>query len=188
MKTSRTALAVAAFAALNQPGAWAQAPLELGTVTITGQRAQTGEIGADQVASIVTRQDMLRHNRDNVGDALNLLSGVTLSNNVRNEKTIAVRGFDSRQVPLFIDGIPVYVPYDGYVDFNRFSTADLAAIQVAKGFSSVAYGPNALGGAINLVSRKPVRRFEGDASLGFGSGGERQASANLGTRQGMWYV
>ena len=59
---------------------------------------------------------------------------------------ISVRGFDSRQVPLFIDGIPVYVPYDGYVDFNRFSTADLAAIQVAKGFSSMAYGPNTLGG------------------------------------------
>ena len=32
---------------------------------------------------------------------------------LRNEKTLTVRGFDSRQVPLFIDGIPVYVPYDG---------------------------------------------------------------------------
>ncbi len=37
---------------------------------------------------------------------------------------INVRGYDVRQVPLYIDGIPVYVPYDGYVDFSRFTTAD----------------------------------------------------------------
>ena len=108
--------------------------------------------------------------------------------NARNEKTVTVRGFDSRQVPLYIDGIPVYVPYDGYVDFNRFSTADLAAIQVAKGYSSVAYGANTLGGAINLVSRKPTAPMEGDASVGFGSGSERQVSANVGTNQGLWYL
>ncbi|MES2262487.1 MAG: TonB-dependent receptor [Pseudomonadota bacterium] len=192
----KTVLALAVIAALNHAGAWAQAPIggaanapfDLGTVIVVGQRVQAGEVGEDQVASVVTRKEMQTFNRDNVGDALNLLSGVTLSNNVRNEKTISVRGFDSRQVPLFIDGIPVYVPYDGYVDFNRFTTADLAAIQVAKGFSSVAYGPNALGGAINLISRKPVQRFEGDATVGFASGSERQVSANVGTNQGMWYL
>lgn len=131
---------------------------------------------------------MKRFNRDNVGDAVNLLSGVTISNNSRNEKTVYLRGFDARQAPLFIDGIPVYVPYDGYVDFNRFTTADLAAIQVAKGFSSVAYGPNTLGGAINLISRKPRKTFEGDASIGFADGNERQASVNVGTNQGLWYL
>lgn len=167
---------------------YAAEPFSLGTIQVVGQRVPIGEVGENQVASLLTRQDIREFNRDNVGDALNLLSGVTLSNNSRNEKTIAVRGFDSRQVPLFIDGIPVYVPYDGYVDFNRFTTADLAGIQVAKGFSSVAYGPNTLGGAINLISRKPTRTFEGDALIGFGSGTERQASANVGTNQGQWYL
>lgn len=190
----RRLLAAAALSTLGHASAWAQqdsnavTPFALGTVTVVGQRAQVGEVGEDQVGSVVTREEMQRFNRDNVGDALNLLPGVSISNNSRNEKTISVRGFDSRQVPLFIDGIPVYVPYDGYVDFNRFSTADLAAIQVAKGYSSVAYGPNTLGGAINLISRKPVKQFEGDASAGFGSGHERQMSANVGTNQGLWYL
>jgi iron complex outermembrane recepter protein len=60
---------------------------------------------------------------------LPVLSGVSLSTNSHNEKTVAIRGFDARKVPQCIDGIPVYVPYDGYVDFKRFTTADLAAIQ-----------------------------------------------------------
>ena len=163
------------------------APFVLGTVTVIGQREQAGQ-AEQQVGSQVNRAEMRRFNRDNVGDALNLLSGVTLSTNARNEKTVAIRGFDARQVPLYIDGIPVYVPYDGYVDFNRFTTSDLAAIQVAKGFSSVAYGANTLGGAINLVSRKPVALMQGDASVGFGAGSERQMSANVGTNQGLWYL
>ncbi|QKY08454.1 TonB-dependent receptor plug domain-containing protein [Janthinobacterium lividum] len=168
-------------------GVDAAAPFVLGTVTVIGQREQAGQM-EQQVGSQVSRAEMRRFNRDNVGDALNLLSGVSLSTNARNEKTVAIRGFDSRQLPLYIDGIPVYVPYDGYVDFNRFTTSDLAAIQVAKGFSSVAYGANTLGGAINLVSRKPTARLEGDTSIGFGSGSERQVSANVGTNQGLWYL
>jgi iron complex outermembrane receptor protein len=161
----------------------------LGEVTVTASNPQVGEIGADQVSSVVTQKDMQQFNRSNVGDALNLLSGVTLTNSgMRNEKMIYVRGFDARQVPLFIDGIPIYVPYDGYVDLNRFTTADLSAIQVSKGFSSVSYGPNTLGGAINLISRKPKERFEGDAMIGFASGNEQQAQANVGTNQGLWYL
>lgn len=160
----------------------------LGTVTVTGARAQVGEMPQDQAGSLVTRRDMLQFGRDTVGDAVNLLPGVTLSNNSRNELLLFLRGFDARQVPLFVDGVPVYVPYDGYVDFNRFGTQDLAGIQVAKGFSSIAYGPNALGGAINVVTRKPSRAFEGDVSLGVADGQDLRAALNLGTRQGQWYA
>lgn len=171
--------------------AWSQPasmPDQLEAVTITAARIAVGEVGSEQVGSVVTREDMRRFNRENIGDALNLLPGVTLSTNARNEKLVSVRGFDARGVPLFIDGIPVYIPYDGYVDFNRFTTADIETIQVAKGFSAMEYGPNTLGGAINLISRKPKRALEGDATVGFGAEGERQASVNLGSRQGIWYL
>ncbi|MDG9922972.1 MULTISPECIES: TonB-dependent receptor [unclassified Pseudomonas] len=184
----RSGLAVAVALAM-QPVAWGQEQtFSLGSILVVGQAQEVGEIGSAQVASVVSQEEMRRYNRNNVGDALALLSGVTLSNNSRNEKTIHVRGFDSRQIPLFIDGIPVYVPYDGYIDFNRFTTADLSAIQVAKGFSSVAYGPNALGGAINLISRKPTRELEGDVSVGMGSESERRTSVNVGSNQGSWYL
>jgi iron complex outermembrane receptor protein len=157
---------------------------ELGEVRVTGD-APGGE---DQVASVITQEEIRKFNRENVGDAVNLLSGVNLSTNMRNEKMVYLRGYDPRQAPLFIDGLPVYVPYDGYVDFSRFTTADLAAIQVAKGFSSIMYGPNTLGGAINLVSRKPTKAVEGDVRIGVTSSNETLASVNLGSRQGMWYV
>jgi iron complex outermembrane receptor protein len=189
----RAAILAAILLVTCSPGSLAAAegsvtPFELGTIIVTARRLAIGEVGPDQVASVVGHEEMREFNRDNVGDALNLLSGVTLSTNARNEKTIAIRGFDAREVPLFMDGVPVYVPYDGYVDFSRFTTADLAAIQVAKGFSSLAYGANTLGGAINLISRRPVARFEADSRLSTGAGDERQLAVNMGTRQEGWYL
>jgi len=180
------AAAVAAACAL--PAHADSSLFELGTVQVTGERSPSGEIEAEQVSSVISAEDIERFSRTNVGDAVNLLSGVSISTNSRNEKMVYLRGYDARQAPLFIDGIPVYVPYDGYVDMNRFTTADLSAIQVVKGFSSVAFGPNTLGGAINLISRKPTRKLEGDVSLGVGSGHERRAALNVGTNQGMWYA
>jgi iron complex outermembrane recepter protein len=163
-------------------------PFTLGIIQVRAGSNEAGEVGTRTSSSRVSREDMKLQNRHDVGDAINLLPGVILSTNARNEKLISVRGYDSRQVPVFIDGIPVYVPYDGYVDFARFSTGDLSFIQVDKGYTSVAYGPNTLGGAINLISRKPVGKLEGDLNLGSGSGNERRLAANLGTNQGFWYL
>ena len=162
---------------------------DLGTVTVTGKRPQIGEINSDQVATDVSRKQIKKFNRENVADAVNLLPGISLSaGGARNERTVNIRGFDMRQVPLFVDGIPAQVPYDGYVDFGRFTTADLSAVQVTKGFSSNTYGANTLGGAINLVSRKPRKTFEGDVNVGIGEDGARKFSTNLGTKQTKWYA
>jgi iron complex outermembrane receptor protein len=157
---------------------------ELGTITVSATQADSAAGGE----AAISAKQIERYNRDTVGAALVTLPGVSLSHNTRNEDIVSVRGFDVRQVPLFVDGIPVYVPYDGYVDFGRFTTFDLAEIRVAKGAASLLYGPNTLGGAINLVSRKPVKAFEGDVSVGFASGGESKLAANVGSNQGSWYL
>lgn len=159
-------------------------PFELGRVVVQGQQATQPPAGE----SAITREQLDALNRETVGEAVAVAPGVALSHNSRNESMVYVRGFDPRQVPVFLDGIPQYVPYDGYVDFGRFTTFDLAEIRVAKGAASLLYGPNTLGGAINLVSRKPTQALEGDVRLGAGSGGERKAAANLGMRHGMWYL
>ena len=123
-------------------------------------------------------------NRDNLADAVNLLPGVTLSETgARNEKMIYIRGFDIKHVPMFMDGIPIYVPYDGYPDLARFNTFDLSEIIVSKGFTSVLYGPNTMGGAINMVSRRPVKKIEVSAGAGYASGDAFQSYANFGSNQ-----
>lgn len=166
-----------------------------------GERFSLGriEVTAEQTlpalgAETVTAETLRDENRETVAEALDKLPGITLNNfGPRNEQAVYVRGFDRRQVPVFIDGIPIYVPYDGYVDLGRFTTFDLAEVKLSKSFSSVLYGSNTLGGAINLISRKPVKRLEGELGAGYtvgeaaDSGGWR-SWANLGANRGHWYA
>ncbi|WP_433813957.1 TonB-dependent receptor plug domain-containing protein [Flavobacterium johnsoniae] len=136
----------------------------------------------------ITSKTMESQNKLDVSRALNLLPGISLTaSGPRNESMVSVRGFDLRQVPVYMDGIPVYVPYDGYVDLARFTTFDLAAVDVSKGFSSVLYGPNSLGGAINLISRKPSKKLEYDGSLGMLNENGYKGNINIGSNLGKFY-
>lgn len=153
---------------------------QLGQINILGisDSLKTNKVNSDLISL---------HNRQDVAQALNLLPGITLTAvGPRNESSVTVRGFDLRQVPVYLDGIPLYVPYDGYVDLARFNTFNLSEIVVAKGYASVLYGPNAEGGAINLISRKPVNPLELNAVAGYLSGGYRW-NANLGSRLKNFY-
>lgn len=114
-------------------------------------------------------------NANTVADAVRNLPGVSLSRHNRNEEMVNLRGFHSRQLAIYVDGVPLYVPYDGYVDLGRFTTFDLAEINVAKAGASLLCGPNALGGAVNPVTRKPRKSFEADVRLGFANASERKA-------------
>lgn len=128
-------------------------------------------------------------NKIEISNALNMLSGIVLTaSGSRNESSISVRGFDLRAVPIYLDGIPVYVPYDGYVDLGRFTTFDLSEINVAKGFSSILYGPNSIGGAINLVTRKPIKRFEVDGVIGVINNNGYKCNVNMGSNLGRFYL
>lgn len=152
----------------------------LGEVVAHGSRPDS--------AGTITMEQIKQFHRLQVANALNLLPGISQSNvGPRNESMIYLRGFDLRQTPVFIDGVPVYVPYDGYVDLARFTTFNLSKIVVEKGGASVLYGPNTMGGVINLISSKPTHALEVNASAGWLSGGS-EAALNIGSRLKKFYI
>ncbi|MBK1663406.1 TonB-dependent receptor [Rhodospirillum rubrum] len=161
---------------------------ELGEILVSAP-GERGEAASDTVRG----EEMRAHDAQTVSQAIDRVPGVTLSRGgARNEEMVSVRGFTLRQVPVLIDGIPVYVPYDGNVDLGRFTTFDLSKIEVAKDGGSVLTGPNALGGVINLVTRKPTKALEGELESGvrFGDGGYNGAYSafSAGSRQDLGWV
>lgn len=139
--------------------------------------------------NVIYFEDIQLQEKKSISEALNTISGINVYNlGGRNEQMITLRGFDVKHAPLYIDGIPIAVAYDGYVDFSRFTTFDLSQIQVSKGLSSVLLGSNNFAGAINLVTKKPTKELEGVASIGVFSGNGKKSYLNLGTNQGTYYV
>ena len=162
----------------------------LGQITVTAPRVNS-VIGD----ATVDAREVWAFDLDTLDEAVKLIPGVTStfdSNGRRNEHDILVRGYGRWQVPLSIDGIRVYLPADNRLDFNRFLTQDLAEIQIRKGYASVIDGPGGLGGAINLVTRKPTKAFESSFQSGVMFGGSDyegwSSTVSLGTRQDNYYL
>ncbi|OZB73667.1 MAG: hypothetical protein B7X36_08875, partial [Thiomonas sp. 14-64-326] len=147
------------LAALHAAGAAAQTPqaaqpvFQLGEVDVQAPAVSKPAPGGTS-SNVVTQQQMLDRGALNVGEALGDLPGVTpVTLGQRGETQVNIRGFDSRQITLNIDGIPIYVPYDGNVDLSRLLTPGLSEIVVTKGLGSLMYGPNNMGGSINLITQ-----------------------------------
>lgn len=146
--------------------------------------------------STITNEAVWTFNKQSLDQAVNIAPGVSAHTNGgrRNERDIFVRGFDRFRVPLSIDGVRIYLPADNRLDMNRFLTPDLAEIQIQKGYVSVLNGPGGMGGAINMVSRKPTKAVEMEARSGLVTNGSadelNQWSSYLyaGTRQRGWYA
>lgn len=85
-------LALALMMAWTPLAAWAESGgdslFQLGAVRVTAARPVLGEIASEQVSSVVSAEDIRRFDRTTVGDAVNLLSGVTVSTNSRNEQMV----------------------------------------------------------------------------------------------------
>lgn len=135
-----------------------------------------------------------QNNSETVSQALDNMSGINQDfQGGRGESTLYIRGFDARRIGVFIDGIPIYVPYDGNFDYGRFLISDIGEIDVSKGYSSVVYGANTMGGVVNIVSKKPTKALEGNIKgtivLDNAAKMARHVeSINIGTRQDHFYA
>ncbi len=183
------ALAAASAGAEDAPSD-GESVVPLGVVEVVGRSTEP----LPPTADVLDIEQIREQGRRNVIEALDLLPGVTRQNfGQRRDSLVNVRGFDSRQVTLYIDGVPVYVPYDGNLDLARFGVEGLSRIVVTKGLTSVLYGPNALGGSINLVGARPQETLEGRAFAGFdvdrsGDVPDYRAGGRVATNQDTWYA
>ncbi|QCT19201.1 TonB-dependent receptor [Jejubacter calystegiae] len=127
---------------------------------------------ASTTTSILGRETIEKLDKKNIAEALAVIPGVTLQKHgARNELQIRVRGMDNRQVPVYLDGVPIYVPYDGNIDLGRIMTSDVSSVEVSKSYASLLQGPNQMGGAINITTSKPRKELE--ASVGYRQGWSR---------------
>lgn len=81
--------------------------------------------------------------------------GISATTGSRGERIFLIRGFDQRQAAVLLDGMPAYIPYDGQMDLGMVPVELVDHVTIVKGPASVVYGPNGLGGAVNVVTRLP---------------------------------
>jgi iron complex outermembrane recepter protein len=100
------------------------------------------------------RTDIARVGAISIGDLLAQVHSVKVQRNSRGEQVFALRGSDQRQVALTLDGAPLVSAWDGQLDLSLLPTSAIQRIAITRGPASVLQGPNALSGAVNVISRR----------------------------------
>lgn len=117
---------------------------------------------AKQYGTEITREEIDRTNAKSLWDIIRYTPGVTLTDGgTRGDASFSIRGFSSSTIPVIVDGISITNPFNGWGDSSGILTDDLESVVIQKGFSSMLYGANGMGGAVILTTAKPKKLFEG---------------------------
>jgi vitamin B12 transporter len=127
-------------------------------------KAKDGDADADGVpaasvgnaVTVITRADLQRMQVRQVADALRSLPGVTVGRTgaYGNFTQVRIRGAEGNHTLVLIDGVEANNTTDGELDFSNLSADDIERIEVIRGPMSALYGSNAVGGVINIVTRR----------------------------------
>src|SRR5687768_9773254 len=71
--------------------------------------------------------------------------------------SVRIQGLGGRYTQVLADGLPLYGGQSGSVGILQIPPMDLGQVEVIKGVASALYGMSAIGGVVNLVSRRPSR-------------------------------
>ena len=152
---------------------------QLSEVVLTGQSPiKQVQKAAYNVVAIEAQQ--LRNLNSNAADMLARVSGVKMreTGGVGAEANINLNGFTGRHVRIFIDGVPMNEANASF-RINSIPAELIERIEIYKGVVPVTFGADALGGAINVVTRKSRYNY-GNLSYTFGSFNTHKSTLNLG--------
>jgi len=128
---------------------------------ITEEILVVGEAPKDRPVSSVTILDETKIEQMkplDLSEAIRYAPGVSVTFGDKSVYTLKLRGVDSRRIALLVDGIPVYEPYYSTFDLKTVSAEGLDSLKLTRGPSSVLYGPNTLGGIVNVITQRPTGR------------------------------
>jgi iron complex outermembrane receptor protein len=140
----------------------------LGEIVVKGEGSAVRNTA---ITTEVTPEDFEATNAFSVPEALTYTPGVVVSTGMKNQPDISVHGFNQERILMLIDGVPYYETYFGKLDLNQISLDSVARIDVVKGTASALYGANALGGVINIITKKPTEKPSFSANVEYGADG-----------------
>ena len=149
--------------------------------------ADTTSVQDIAIHNTVTAEEIEQLGATTAAEALKFVPGVNVVQTPKGEAKVNIQGFEQSDILVLIDGVPYYEAKAGSLDLNQIPSSIIGKIVVTKGASSVLYGPNALGGVINIVTKKGVEGFSGtvQAEGGGGGYGRTLASINYGAENGF---
>ena len=157
-------VAVPAWPALAQQ---VEEPVRLDPVVVTATRIEQKASDTPAAVTVITREDIRDSPSQTLDDLLRQVPGFSLfrrtSSVVAHPTTqgVSLRGIGpsgASRVLVLLDGVPLNDPFGGWVYWDRVPLQAIEQVEVVRGGGSSAWGNAALGGVIQVLTRRPIER------------------------------
>lgn len=155
-------------------------------VVVTASRVAVPVTDVIADVSVIDRTVLDQAGQGSLKDVLAQQPGLQFSSNggYRSTTGVFLRGATSSQAIVLIDGVRVGSATSGGASFENMPLARIERIEILRGAASALYGPDAVGGVIQIFTREPGEGVQLAANVGAGSDGQRQAGASVRGRSG----
>ncbi|WP_043691847.1 TonB-dependent vitamin B12 receptor [Luteibacter sp. 9133] len=164
---------------------------DLDKVVVTASRTEQTQAQVLSASTVIDRAGIERLQPRSLADLLRATPGVSIANNGGPGKSTSVfmRGTESDHVLVLIDGVKVGSATSGTAAFQDIPVDQIERIEIVRGPFSSLYGSDALGGVIQIFTRRPEGSFVPNFSVGGGSYDTLRGSAGFSGRGANgWYA
>ncbi len=165
---------------------------KLDTVVVTGTRSERPAEDAPVRTEVVSREEIERTHARTLKEALEDIPGLQLSPiHGKAGYEASLQGLSGEQVLVLMDGLPLTATTGSTVDLSQLALVDVERIEVVKGAMSAQYGSAAMGGVINVITRRVQPGLSGGITLDAGSYGDQNPSGDsneLSNQHGQFHI
>ncbi len=163
----------------------AESNINLDEVVVTGTRSEKTLKNVPVLTQVISARKMLELGITNVTDALQtMVAGLNVSHN-GTLVTVTLQGMDAKYVLFLIDGERIAGAVDGDVDYSMLNLLNIDHIEIIKGASSSLYGSNAIGGVINIITKKIIDPFDAKIYSRYSKYNELYSGGTIGLKKGI---
>ena len=163
------------------------ADTELDNIVVTATRASQNPLKSLNDVSVITRSDIDNSNAQSLPELLQQTIGIETmsSGGSGTQSKLFLRGTNSKQVVVLIDGVRTVSATLGESSYNHIPLSQIERVEVVRGSASSVYGADAIGGVVQIFTRK-AKDGAAHGSIGakVGTDGQRGVDANVGGRVG----
>lgn len=150
-------------------------------VVITASRYERSLKDVQADVTVISQEDIKRSGASNLTDLLKRSPGIQYSSNGggHQSSSLFIRGSDSKHTLFLIDGQRIG-PLDGFsqFQFQHVPLDQIERIEILRGPGSSLYGSDAIGGVVQIITKKAARKNGGDVVLGVGNNHTRKLSTS----------
>src|SRR5664280_808156 len=162
-----------------------EANIDLNEVVVTGTKSEKTIKNVPVLTQVISARKMLELGLTNVTDALQtMVPGINVSHQ-GTLVTVTLQGMDAKYVLFLIDGERIAGEVDGDIDYSMLNLQNIDRIEVIKGASSSLYGSNAIGGVINIITKKINEPFDAKFYSRYSKYNELYSGGSIALKKGI---